>query len=68
MFDILISLAVLGAIALAIGAVALFRRGQRKQAVLMAILVAVLAVNVAIWLVPDADGDTMMDAAARSAE
>ncbi len=40
------------------GAVFLFRRGgMRKQAVLMLVLAAVIAVNVAIWTVPDAEGE-----------
>ena len=48
----LLSLAVLGAFGLTIGAVALFRRGERKKAMLMLVLVAVLAVNIFIWTLP----------------
>ena len=33
------------------------RRGQRKQAALMLVLAAVMAVNVAIWTLPDASGE-----------
>lgn len=56
-----LSLLVLTAIALAAGAIYLWRsRGLRKQAVLMALLAAVLAVNVAIWTLPNRHGDTLL--------
>ncbi len=56
-----LSILVLSAIALAIGAVALWRRGgSRKQAVLMLVMAAVIAANVAIWTVPDSDGNAPM--------
>ncbi len=58
MFDIILSIIVLAAILLLIGAVVLFRKGMTKQATLMAILAVVMAVNVAIWLVPTEDGRT----------
>lgn len=58
MFDIILSIIVLAAFALLIGAVALWRKGQTKQAMLMVILAVVMAVNVAIWLVPTEDGQT----------
>lgn len=58
MFDIILSIIVLAAILLLIGAVVLFRKGMTKQATLMAILAVVMAVNVAIWLVPTEDGQT----------
>jgi hypothetical protein len=45
------------AIALVLGAVAIWRRGLRKQAALMLVLAVVIAVNVAIWTVPDAEGE-----------
>lgn len=66
MFDLVMSIMVLAAIALALGAIAMFRRGQRKQAGLMVIMVLVIVVNLGIWLLPDADGNTLADAAARS--
>ncbi|MWV27731.1 hypothetical protein [Aurantiacibacter rhizosphaerae] len=63
MFDLVISIIVLAAIALAAGAFVLWRKGVTKQAMLMAILSVVMFVNVAIWLVPMKDGDTPMEAA-----
>jgi MFS-type transporter involved in bile tolerance (Atg22 family) len=59
--DIAISLLVLVAIALVLGAVALLRRGgYRRQAVLMLVLAAVMAMNVAIWALPDGDGQSLV--------
>lgn len=57
MLDLVLSLVVLTAIALCFGAYALWRRtGNVKQPVLMLVLAAVAAINVAIWTLPDADG------------
>ena len=64
MFDLVISIIVLAAIALAAGAFVLWRKGVTKQAMLMAILAIVMIVNVAIWLVPMNGGDTPIEAAA----
>lgn len=62
--DIAISLLVLVAIALVLGAVALLRRGgYRRQAVLMLVLAAVMAMNVAIWALPDSDGQSLVSEA-----
>lgn len=61
--DTVLSIMVLGAIALLLGAFWLWRRGVRRQAVLMVVMAAVLAVNVAIWLVPLADGRAPVEAA-----
>jgi hypothetical protein len=62
--DIAISLLVLTAIALLLGAVALFRRGgYRKQAVLMLVLAVIMAVNVAIWTMPTPQGQSLMSEA-----
>ena len=58
MFDIILSIIVLAAILLLIGAVVLFRKGMTKQATLMSILSVVMEVNVAILLVPTEDGRT----------
>lgn len=61
--DLALSLLVLTAIALVLGAVVLWRRdGYRKQAVLMLVLAAVLAGNIAIWVVPARDGTTLSTA------
>jgi hypothetical protein len=53
MADIALSLMVLTVLALVGGAAWLWRRGgSRKQPVLMLILAAVLAINIAIWTLP----------------
>ncbi len=53
----ILSLIVLAIIALIAGAVVLMRRGgSRKQVMLMLVLAGVMAVNVAIWTVPDMSG------------
>ena len=52
-----LSLMVLTAFALVGGAVFAWRRGQRKQAGLMVVLAAVMALNVAIWTLPGASGE-----------
>lgn len=59
--DIAISLLVLTTIALVLGAVALFRRGgYRRQAVLMLVLAAIMAANVAIWTLPTPEGQSLV--------
>ena len=51
--DTVLSILVLAAIALIWGAYALWQRGgSRKQVVLMLVMAAVLAANVAIWVLP----------------
>lgn len=53
----ILSLLVFLIVALLAGALYLWRRpGHRRQAVLMLVLAAVVAVNVAIWTLPYADG------------
>ena len=55
--DSILSILVLTAIALFAGAVFLWNReGSRKRAVLMLVLVAVIAANVAILSIPVGDG------------
>ena len=61
MFDFVISIVILAALALVAGAVALYRRGIRKQAGLMVLLAAVMLVNAAIWLVPTENGESLAD-------
>jgi len=57
---------VLASVALLGGAIYLLRRGQaRKQAILMLVLAAVLAVNVAIIAVPGEDGASSLSAGLR---
>ncbi|MDE2436150.1 MAG: hypothetical protein KGM49_07820 [Sphingomonadales bacterium] len=57
MSDTILSILVLAAFAMVIGAVAWWRRGMRKQAALMLVLALVIAGNVAIWVIPDRNGD-----------
>ena len=53
----LLSVLVLACIAMVLGAGALWwRRGGGRQVWLMLALAAVLAINIAIWVVPSADG------------
>lgn len=66
MFDFIISIIVLAAVALAVGAFVLWRKGVTRQAMLMAILAFIMIANVAIWLVPMDDGNTPMQAASRA--
>ncbi len=54
---IVLSLMVLTALVLATGGIWLWRRGgSRKQAMLMLVLAGVVAINIAIWTLPDASG------------
>jgi hypothetical protein len=52
MYDTMMSLVVLAAIALVLGAIALWRRGERLRAGLMVVAALVIAGNIAIWSVP----------------
>lgn len=57
MLSIALSLVMLAVFALVAGAAWLWRRpGMRKQAILMLVLAAIAALNVAIWTVPDNEG------------
>jgi hypothetical protein len=59
--DTALSLLVLTAAALVLGAAWLWHRGgARKQVVLMLVLAAVLAANVAIWTLPVPGGKTLV--------
>ena len=68
MFDTILSIIMLAAIALVIGAVVLWRKGIGKQALLMLILAMVMVVNVAIWLVPTDSGETPASLAEQMAD
>ena len=58
MMSVVLSLLVLSALALTGGAIALFRRGGAvKQALLMLVLAAIMAANVAIWTMPTTSGE-----------
>ncbi|WP_374525806.1 hypothetical protein [Sphingopyxis sp.] len=52
MGDTLLSIVMLGAIALLVGAVMVFRHGDRRRALLMLVAALVMFANVAIWLIP----------------
>ncbi len=57
-----LSIMVLAAIALMAGAIYLWNReGMRRQAVLMLVLVAVIAANVALLTVPVGDGKSVVE-------
>jgi hypothetical protein len=57
MLPTVLSILMLAAIALVLGAAWLWRRpGMRRQALLMLVLAAIALVNVAIWTLPDAQG------------
>jgi membrane protein implicated in regulation of membrane protease activity len=63
--DLIFSIVMLTALALIGGAAFLwFKRGARKQAGLMVLLAMVMLINVAIWTLPDASGDSPKDKAA----
>ena len=62
-----LSLLVLAIAALLGGAVYLLRRGgARRQAMLMLVLAAVMAVNLAIWAMPGPDGAAPVSQAPRN--
>ena len=62
-----LSLLVLTAATLVLGAVWLWRRGgSRKQVLLMLVLAAVIAVNIAIWAVPGGGGQSLAGLAGKS--
>jgi uncharacterized membrane protein YqjE len=61
MTDAVLSIVVLLAIALIVGAVFAYRGGYRRQAVLMVILALVAGMNVAIWTVPNEAGEAPLD-------
>lgn len=59
MADLIISLFMISGVALLIGALVIFRRGNRKHAGLMLIAAAVMFINVGIWLAPTDNGATL---------
>lgn len=66
MQDAALSLAMLMVFALPAGAFVLWRRGgSRKQVALMLVLAAILAANVAIWVVPTRGGNAPLGQALR---
>ena len=62
MLDTVLSIVVLAAVALFVGAFLLWKRtGNAKNAMLMVILALVALANVAIWTIPSADGEAPLD-------
>lgn len=61
MIDVVLSILMLASFAMLGGAVLLWRKGVRKQAVLMVVLAVIAAVNVAIWTIPVAGGSAPLD-------
>lgn len=59
--NLVLSVLMLAAGALLIGAAVLWRRGMRRQAGLMLLLAIIAVVNVLIWTVPDAGGQAPVD-------
>lgn len=62
MLDTVLSITVLAAILLLVGAFLLWRRtGNVKNALLMVLLAVISLINVAIWTLPDAGGEAPLD-------
>ncbi|MEP5937268.1 MAG: hypothetical protein ABJ239_02980 [Erythrobacter sp.] len=62
MMNIVLSIVMLAAIALFVGAIVMWRRGAPpKQPLLMILLALIALANVAIWTVPDSSGDAPID-------
>lgn len=60
--DTVLSILVLAAVTLLGGAFVLWRRGgPKRQVALMVILALVAIANVAIWIVPDSQGNAPLD-------
>ncbi len=60
--DTVLSILVLAAIALLLGAFVLWRRGGAKRQVILMVILALVAIgNVAIWIVPDGTGNAPLD-------
>lgn len=63
MFDLVISLVILAALALGYGAYRLWQRGEGRKAGLMALLAVVMVMNAVIWLAPTESGTSLADVA-----
>ena len=62
MMDVVLSLVMLAALLLVLGAYALWRRtGEAKQPALMVLLALIAIANVLIWTVPTADGTSPVE-------
>ncbi|WP_225204500.1 hypothetical protein [Novosphingobium huizhouense] len=65
MLDAVLSLLMLAAIALLVGAAFLWRRGERQRPGLMVVLAAVMLGNLVIWTLPMSGGATLAQAAGK---
>ena len=62
--DTVLSILVLAAIALLAGAFVLYRRGGPKRQVILMVILALVAIgNVAVWIVPDSQGNAPINQA-----
>ena len=61
MLATVLSLLMLAMLVLVSGAVFLWQRGERKRPTLMVLLALVALVNVAIWTLPDKQGNAPLD-------
>lgn len=62
MMDVVLSIVMLAAILLVVGAFVLWRRtGEAKQPALMVLLALIAIGNVLIWTIPTADGTSPVD-------
>ena len=62
--DLVLSIVMLAAFALLVGAFVLWRRTRElKNPALMVVLAIVAIANVLIWTIPDADGTSPLDSA-----
>ncbi len=52
MGDTLLSIVMLGGFALLVGAIMVFRHGDRRRALLMIVAALIMFANVAIWMIP----------------
>lgn len=68
MTNLVLSLAMLTAMALVAGSIVLLRRGLRKQPVLMLTLAAVMIGNVVIWAIPTPQGASLAGSASPDAD
>lgn len=58
MLGTVLSVLMLAVLGLPLLGFSMWRKGNRRQAVLMLVLAMVAAVNLAIWTVPDASGNS----------
>lgn len=64
--DIVLSLLALLFLALVLGAAVVWRRqGSGKQVILMMVLAAVIAANIALWVTPGSSGKALVEAGPR---